>query len=311
MEKVAGIDRDAALPKYHGRTFVDARRAAPRRRSTRRRRPSAARRCSTPPVSSTTTTRRSARRPGRCWRTTASRPRSSIPRCCGMPQLEQGDLAEVAERRAQVRAALVPWIDQGYDIVALVPSCALMLKFEWPLIAARRSGGRRSCRRRPSTSANTSSTSPARRAWRPACSRSTAASRCTSPATRGRRTWGRRRPRCCGCCPRPRSTVIERCSGHGGSWGVMKENFETALKVGKPVARQALQEPKPFVASECPLAGMHIAAGDGNAGEGRSAARPLAAPDRTVRPRLRDSVDWPDEQQEDSMNDACIAPSAS
>jgi glycerol-3-phosphate dehydrogenase subunit C len=25
-------------------------------------------------------------------------------------------------------------IDNGYDIIALVPSCALMLKFEWPLI---------------------------------------------------------------------------------------------------------------------------------------------------------------------------------
>ena len=29
---------------------------------------------------------------------------------------------------------LAPWIDRGYDIVALTPSCALMLKFEWPLI---------------------------------------------------------------------------------------------------------------------------------------------------------------------------------
>ena len=26
------------------------------------------------------------------------------------------------------------WIAKGYDIIALVPSCALMLKFEWPLI---------------------------------------------------------------------------------------------------------------------------------------------------------------------------------
>ena len=26
------------------------------------------------------------------------------------------------------------WIAKGYDVIALVPSCALMLKFEWPLI---------------------------------------------------------------------------------------------------------------------------------------------------------------------------------
>ena len=35
--------------------------------------------------------------------------------------------------------------------------------------------------------------------------------------------------------------VIERCSGHGGSWGFKKEYFEVALKVGRPVARQAAQ----------------------------------------------------------------------
>ena len=56
------------------------------------------------------------------------------PRCCGMPQLEQGDLAKVAESARQVSAALLPWVDKGYDVIALVPSCALMLKFEWPLI---------------------------------------------------------------------------------------------------------------------------------------------------------------------------------
>src|SRR4029077_3443877 len=56
------------------------------------------------------------------------------PRCCGMPQLEQGDLAKEAESARQISSSLLPWVDKGYDVVALVPSCALMLKFEWPLI---------------------------------------------------------------------------------------------------------------------------------------------------------------------------------
>src|SRR3546814_7941329 len=55
--------------------------------------------------------------------------------------------------------------------------------------------------------------------------------------------------------------VIERCSGHGGSWCVMQENFETAIKVGRPVARQTANSGKKYLASECPLAGMHIAQG--------------------------------------------------
>ena len=58
--------------------------------------------------------------------------------------------------------------------------------------------------------------------------------------------------------PNPEVTVIERCSGHGGSWGVVKENFPVALKVGKPVAQQARRSGRKYVTSECPLAGEHI-----------------------------------------------------
>ncbi|MGE5369516.1 MAG: heterodisulfide reductase-related iron-sulfur binding cluster, partial [Chloroflexota bacterium] len=56
------------------------------------------------------------------------------PHCCGMPKLEQGLIGEVADAARKVAAAFAPYIDEGYDIVAPVPSCALMLKFEWPLI---------------------------------------------------------------------------------------------------------------------------------------------------------------------------------
>src|SRR5262249_42477025 len=56
------------------------------------------------------------------------------PACCGMPQLEHGNIAKVAENARKVAAELGAFIDKGYDVIALVPSCALMLKFEWPLI---------------------------------------------------------------------------------------------------------------------------------------------------------------------------------
>jgi glycerol-3-phosphate dehydrogenase subunit C len=61
--------------------------------------------------------------------------------------------------------------------------------------------------------------------------------------------------------PDTKFIVIERCSGHGGAWGVMKENFEVALKVGRPVARQAVTAAAPFIVSECPLARDHIVQG--------------------------------------------------
>ena len=68
--------------------------------------------------------------------------------------------------------------------------------------------------------------------------------------------------------PNVQLTVIERCSGHGGAWGVKKGNFKTALKIGKPAVRQALKLGSTFVVSECPLAGEHIRQGmEGAAGE--------------------------------------------
>jgi len=56
-------------------------------------------------------------------------------------------------------------------------------------------------------------------------------------------------------------TVIERCSGHGGSWGIFKDNFETAIKVGKSTAKQAVKINPAHVVSECPLARDHIIQG--------------------------------------------------
>ena len=56
------------------------------------------------------------------------------PSCCGMPQLEQGNIEDVAKAAEKVAKELRIWVDEGNDIIALTPSCALMLKFEWPLI---------------------------------------------------------------------------------------------------------------------------------------------------------------------------------
>ncbi|MEX0582299.1 MAG: hypothetical protein WD185_01400, partial [Sneathiella sp.] len=73
--------------------------------------------------------------------------------------------------------------------------------------------------------------------------------------------------------------VVERCSGHGGSWGIMKGNYETALKVGKPAARTAMTTNARYIASECPLAAEHLMQGieklDSDAVNTRTAVHPI------------------------------------
>ena len=65
----------------------------------------------------------------------------------------------------------------------------------------------------------------------------------------------------------PGTTIntIERCSGHGGTFGVKKPTHQNAMKIGKPVfkAMATMKDgSKPdFISSDCPLGGHHIAQG--------------------------------------------------
>ena len=182
------------------------------------------------------------------------------PACCAMPQLEQGDLARVADAARAVSAALGPWIDKGYDVIALVPSCALMLKFEWPLILP----GDAAVKRLSDATFDISEyvVDIARReglaeGLRPLGDGVALHIACHARA----QNMGQKAAEMLRLIPDAELSVIERCSGHGGSWGVTKRNFPTALKIGKPVARQASASGKGIVASECPLAAVHILQG--------------------------------------------------
>src|SRR5450755_4366358 len=57
-------------------------------------------------------------------------------RCCGMPKLELGDLESVARFKDDNIPQLLKLVDAGYDIVAPIPSCVLMFKQELPLMFA-------------------------------------------------------------------------------------------------------------------------------------------------------------------------------
>jgi glycerol-3-phosphate dehydrogenase subunit C len=259
LEKIAGIDRRAALPAFHGRTFtVRARRAAPPIDTTA---PAAGRKAV---LYATCFVNYNSPGIGEAARAVLARNGVETavvhPRCCGMPKLEQGDLAAVAAAARVVAAALETWIDKGYDVIALIPSCALMLKFEWPLILPGDAAIEKLSRATFDISeyvvdiARKEGLAPG---LEPLAGGVTLQLACHARA----QNIGAKAAEMLRLIPGADIAVIERCSGHGGSWGVLKENFDTALKVGRPVARQALQNGKTFLSSECPLAGMHIRQG--------------------------------------------------
>jgi len=179
------------------------------------------------------------------------------PACCGMPKLELGDIQSVAEAARKVSAELLPWVDKGYDIVALTPSCALMLKFEWPLILPKDPAIERLAQATFDISeyvvdiAKKEGLASGLETIEGGVSLHLA---CHARA----QNMGPKAAEMLRLAPKTRVAVIERCSGHGGIWGARTENFEIAVKVGKPAAQAAIKNDTSYVASECPLAAEHL-----------------------------------------------------
>ena len=259
MEKVADIHRDAALPSFHSKTFLRQAKSEPL--AINREAPAFGRKAVL-----YATCFVNYHNPGIGMAARAVLARNGVesevvyPRCCGMPQFEQGDLAKVAESARAVAGTLMPWIEKGYDIVALVPSCALMLKFEWPLVLPEDAAIKKLSEATFDVSeyvvdiAKREGLAPGLKPVEGGVALHIA---CHARA----QNMGQKATEMLRLIPGADLTVIERCSGHGGSWGVHKENFEVALKVGKPVARQAKDSGKRQIASECPLAATHILQG--------------------------------------------------
>jgi glycerol-3-phosphate dehydrogenase subunit C len=259
LEAVAGVHREARLPDFHNKTFtMQSKNVAP---PVNREAPGFGRKAvlyATCFVNYNNPSIGLAAR--RVLALNGVETEVVYPACCGMPQLEQGEIAKVANNAQKVSQALKPWIDKGYDVIALVPSCSLMLKFEWPLVlpgdedVARLSKATFDVSEYIVDIAKKNGLTPG---LKPLEGGVTVHLACHARA----QNMGPKAAELLRLIPDTKISVIERCSGHGGSWGVKKEWFEVALKIGKPVARQAAKNGHPHVVSECPLAGEHIIQG--------------------------------------------------
>ena len=263
LEKVAGVHREADLPKFHGKTFVLRSRSDGV--TANREAPAFGRKAvlyATCFVNYNNPSIGEAAR--KVLAHNGVETEVAYPGCCGMPQHEQGNIAKVDESAARVAAALSEYIDRGYDIIALVPSCALMLKFEWPLIVPKDAPHRAMVEKLSKATFDISEyvvDISRKEGLAPGLAALDGGIAVHIACHARAQNMGQKAAEMLRLIPEPDIRVIERCSGHGGSWGVFKENFEVALKVGKPVANQALKAGKTYVASECPLAATHIVQG--------------------------------------------------
>jgi glycerol-3-phosphate dehydrogenase subunit C len=179
------------------------------------------------------------------------------PECCGMPQLEAGDVAEVAGRAARVAQAFKPLIAEGWDVAALTASCGLMMKFEWPLIlpddpdVTALSRATRDISEYVVGLAKAHGLAPGLKTVEGGVTLHHA---CHARA----QNMGAKSAEMLKLIPDTKVDLVERCSGHGGTFGVMADTRPMAVKVGKPAARQVAAKGNETLCSDCPLACKHL-----------------------------------------------------
>lgn len=193
-------------------------------------------------------------------------------RCCGMPKLELGDLASVQKAKEENIPQLAQCVDDGWDLVALVPSCVLMFRQEFPLLFPDDSEVRKVADaffdpfeylmlRHSDGLLNTEFVqSLGSVVYHASCHQRV-------------QNFGPKTRDLLKLIPDTEVTMIERCSGHDGTYGVKAETFDKAMKIGRPVINAIKKNNPDHYGSDCPIAGNHLANG---VGDGSSPEHPIS-----------------------------------
>ncbi len=178
-------------------------------------------------------------------------------RCCGMPKLELGDLDAVRKQKEHNIPLLARLVDQGYDLIAPVPSCVLMFKQELPLMfpddadvakvrAAFFDPFEYLMLRHKAGLLNTEfKQALGKVAWHVPCHLRV-------------QNIGYKTRDILQLVPDTEVETIERCSGHDGTYAVKQEFHEISMKIARPVVNRVKQGEVDHYGSDCPMAGAQI-----------------------------------------------------
>jgi Fe-S oxidoreductase len=180
-------------------------------------------------------------------------------RCCGMPKLELGDLKSIERLKEANVEELDRWVRDGWDLTAAVPSCVLMFKQELPLLYPEdeRVGrvGRAffdpfeylMLRHREGLLKTDFAASLGKISYQVPCHLRV-------------QNIGLKTRDVLQLVPGTQVQPIERCSGHDGTYAVKKEFHQTSRKIARPAARQVDAAEADHFTSDCPMAAEQIGA---------------------------------------------------
>jgi Fe-S oxidoreductase len=188
--------------------------------------------------------------------------------CCGMPYFDTGEVDKIVALARRNIAALLPYVDQGYKIVVPMPTCSLMLKKEYPELL-----GDEPARR---VAAATLDLSEYLMQLEAAGRLSKAFKEIQArvlyqvPCHVRDQNIGYKARDLLRLIPGVKVEVVERCSGHDGSFGAKQEYYQISLQIGRK-AFDAVEKSQPDrIVSDCPLSALQL-----EQGTGRPACHPI------------------------------------
>ena len=184
-------------------------------------------------------------------------------KCCGMPKLELGDLKTVEKMMQHNIKKFKKYVDDGYRIIAPVPSCVLMFKQELPLLFPDnndiKSISKALCdpfeyllllheQNKLNTNFKNNIGSVF---YQVACHQRV-------------QNIGQVTKKILELIPGTDVEALERCSGHDGTYGVKKETHDIAIKIARPIVKEYQKNEAQHFTSDCTLAAHHIVNAMGN-----------------------------------------------
>jgi glycerol-3-phosphate dehydrogenase subunit C len=183
--------------------------------------------------------------------------------CCGMPELGTGNIEKVTKTVDHNIARLLPYADAGMKIIAMSPSCSMMLRQDYAHYATDKAAADR---------VMAAVIDPLEYLMRLHREKKITLEFPVSvgekityhlPCHLRVQNVGFNSRDLMKMIPGLTVTMVQQCSGHDGSWSSKKEYYDISLDVGKKLFK-AIDKDKPApVASDCSLAHLHIEEGTG------------------------------------------------
>ena len=181
-------------------------------------------------------------------------------RCCGMPAWEHGDLETLRKNARANLDVLMPFVDKGAKVLAINPTCSMMLRREWPHLLEGTDRERAeklaaavmdpseflwSIRREPRFKGEFKSAPTGPVAYHAPCHL-----RAQAVGFKGRDLIKK--------IPGVQVTSVTECCGHDGTYAMRVDGFEASQRIGKK-AFEGMQAPDAATwVTDCPLAALQF-----------------------------------------------------